>query len=40
MLSQWKPWAGFKTNGLAGQCNGRGNQATQEIGEVIAFGAF
>ena len=40
MLSQWKPWASFKTNGLASQCNGRGNQATREIGEVIAFSAF
>ena len=33
MLSQWKPWAGFKTTGLAGQHNGwwwPGNLGTQE----------
>ena len=40
MLSQWKPWASFKTNGLAGQHNGRGNQATREIEKIIAFGVF
>ena len=40
MLSQWKPWAGFKKIGLASQCNGQGNQATWEIGEVIAFSVF